>query len=80
VTIVLGRLNADMRAMYETVCRENRDIQRIHLTILDYVSQNELANMLHTVDICITRGSATTLAELDTYDILKVIIPLPYSG
>lgn len=47
---------------------------------LAWISQEDIVSLLRTTDIAITRGSATTLAEIDTFSIRKIIIPLPYSA
>ncbi len=62
------------------------------LQILDWISQEDLATLIPDTDIAITRGSATTLAELTAFRSDKIprfqrsntpiliIIPLPYSA
>jgi len=45
-----------------------------------FLSQDELIDLYKIADISITRGSATSLAEQDQFDIKKIIIPLPYTG
>lgn len=44
-----------------------------------FLSQDKLMEIYKTIDISITRGSATSLAEQDQFDIKKIIIPLPYT-
>jgi UDP-N-acetylglucosamine:LPS N-acetylglucosamine transferase len=44
------------------------------------LSQDELIKLYKKADISITRGSATSLAEQDQFDIKKIIVPLPYTG
>jgi len=45
-----------------------------------FLSQKELIKLYKKADISITRGSATSLAEQDQFDIKKIIVPLPYTG
>ena len=66
--VVLGKLNADMRPHFE---------QFQNIQILDWLEKSEQNQIFSETDIAITRGSATTLAELDFFDIQKIIIPLP---
>ncbi|MBB1554116.1 UDP-N-acetylglucosamine--N-acetylmuramyl-(pentapeptide) pyrophosphoryl-undecaprenol N-acetylglucosamine transferase [Candidatus Gracilibacteria bacterium] len=66
--VVLGKLNADMRPHFE---------QFQNIQILDWLEKSEQNHIFLETDIAITRGSATTLAELDFFDIQKIIIPLP---
>lgn len=47
---------------------------------LEWISQEDIAYLLEDTDIAITRGSATTLAEIDVFGVKKVIIPLPYAA
>lgn len=65
---MLGKLNADMRPHFE---------QFQNIQILDWLEKSEQNHIFSETDIAITRGSATTLAELDFFDIQKIIIPLP---
>lgn len=48
-----------------------------NIQILDWLEKSEQNHIFSETDIAITRGSATTLAELDFFDIQKIIIPLP---
>ena len=66
--VVLGKLNADMRPHFE---------QFQNIQILDWLEKSEQNHIFSETDITITRGSATTLAELDFFHIQKIIIPLP---
>lgn len=47
---------------------------------LEWISQEDIASLLGNTQIAITRGSATTLAEIDIFGMKKIIIPLPYSA
>ena len=44
-----------------------------------FISQEKLVKLYKKSDISITRGSATSLAEQDQFDIKKIIVPLPYT-
>ena len=46
----------------------------------EWISQESIASLLEDTDIAITRGSATTLAEIDIFGVRKIIVPLPYSA
>ena len=52
------------------------------LSLLNWISQPYLAHLIHDTDLAITRGSATTLAELTVFGTKPklIIIPLPYSA
>lgn len=69
--IVLGRLNMGMRHDFDHFP---------HIHILDWIEKEDQRDVFQKTDIAITRGSATTLAELDVFEIQKVIIPLPISA
>ena len=47
---------------------------------LEWISQEDIASLLGNTQIAITRGSATTLAEIDIFGVKKIIIPLPYAA
>lgn len=49
---------------------------------LSWISQENIAEIIQGTDITITRGSATTLAELTTSSqkIQLIIVPLPFSA
>ena len=66
--IALGKLNGNMKSDFE-------NIQNIQA--LEWIDQENIASLLGDADITITRGSATTLAEIDVSGIRKIIIPLP---
>ena len=46
----------------------------------EFLSQQELVQLYKKADLSVTRGSATSLAEQDQFDIKKIIVPLPYTG
>ena len=46
----------------------------------EWISQEDIASLLGNTQIAITRGSATTLAEIDIFGVKKIIIPLPYAA
>lgn len=56
---------------------ENKKIGANLLHIFDWMEQDTLTHWLSHTDLAITRGSATSLAELDVFGIKKIIIPLP---
>ena len=66
--IILGKLNQNMRKKFDGF----KNIQ-----ILDWLEKENQNIIFQGTDIAITRGSATTLAELQLFDIAKIIIPLP---
>jgi UDP-N-acetylglucosamine--N-acetylmuramyl-(pentapeptide) pyrophosphoryl-undecaprenol N-acetylglucosamine transferase len=69
--IALGKLNVDMKSDFQTMG---------NMQALDWISQEDIAHLLENTDLAITRGSATTLAEIDVFGVKKIIIPLPYSA
>lgn len=54
------------------------------LNLVDWISQENLAHLIPDTDVAITRGSATTLAELTSFQHSNtptlIIIPLPYAA
>jgi UDP-N-acetylglucosamine:LPS N-acetylglucosamine transferase len=52
------------------------------MQILDWISQGDLAHIIPDTDISVTRGSATTLAELTAFAKKPhlIIVPLPFSA
>ena len=48
-----------------------------NIQVLNWLEKSEQNHIFSETDIAITRGSATTLAELDFFYIQKIIIPLP---
>lgn len=69
--VSLGKLNSDMQESLS-------QIPNIQTT--EWIEQENIASLLQKTDISITRGSATTLAEIDTFWVRKIIIPLPYAA
>ena len=69
--IALGKLNEWMKKDFENM----KNTQA-----LEWISQEDIASLLGNTQIAITRGSATTLAEIDIFGVKKIIIPLPYSA
>lgn len=69
--IALGKLNSGMREYFEKM----KDAQAF-----DWIPQEKIAELLSDTALVITRGSATTLAEIDTFKVKKIIIPLPYAA
>ena len=69
--IALGKLNEWMKKDFENM----KNTQA-----LEWISQEDIASLLGNTQIAITRGSATTLAEIDIFGMKKIIIPLPYSA
>ncbi len=69
--IALGKLNESMKHDFDSI----QDTQA-----LSWIPQDDIAYLLQDTDIAITRGSATTLAEIEIYGVKKIIIPLPYSA
>ncbi|MBC7498667.1 UDP-N-acetylglucosamine--N-acetylmuramyl-(pentapeptide) pyrophosphoryl-undecaprenol N-acetylglucosamine transferase [Candidatus Gracilibacteria bacterium] len=70
--ISLGKLNTRMKKNFEKI----PDCQA-----LEWIAQIDIAHLIQDTDLAITRGSATTLAELTAFQSVKlVIIPLPYSA
>lgn len=51
-----------------------------HTQALSWISQDDIAYLLQDTDIAITRGSATTLAEIEVFGVRKIIIPLPHAA
>ncbi len=71
--ISLGKLNSGMKSKFDTI----PDCQA-----LEWISQIDIAHLIQSIDIAITRWSATTLAELTVFGATPklIIIPLPYSA
>jgi UDP-N-acetylglucosamine--N-acetylmuramyl-(pentapeptide) pyrophosphoryl-undecaprenol N-acetylglucosamine transferase len=51
-----------------------------YMQVLEWIYQEDIVSLLSHTHLVITRGSATTLAELDIFGVKKVIIPLPHSA
>ena len=69
--IALGKLNQWMHRNFSKF---------LSIQTYDYLTQADIVSLLAHTDLAITRGSATTLAEIDTFSVKKIIIPLPYSA
>lgn len=69
--IVLGRLNTEAREKFQKFR---------NITLYDWVDPHTLGSILRWADLAITRGSANTLAEIDEFNVRKLIIPLPWSA
>lgn len=69
--VLLGILNRDARDLFA-------GFQNI--TLYDWIDAHTLGSILTNTDLVITRGSATSLAEIDLYRKRKIIIPLPWSA
>ncbi len=68
IVIVLWVLNTSWKKKFET---------HLNVTTYDFLNHHELATLFEIADVTITRGSATTLAEMEYFDLPKVIVPLP---
>ncbi|MFZ2256147.1 MAG: glycosyltransferase [Patescibacteria group bacterium] len=69
--ILLGLLNKDSRDLFHDFP---------HATIYDWIDSHTVASILSKSDLVITRGSATTLAEIDLFKKRKIIVPYPWSS
>lgn len=69
--IALGKLNESLKHDFDSI----QDTQAF-----SWISQDDIAYLLQDTDIAITRGSATTLAEIEIFGIRKIIIPLPHAA
>lgn len=79
VILILGKLNTDMKKDFEASLKT---IIHPSLQLLDWIDQESLASLIRDTDIAITRGSATTLAELTAFEKTPhlIIIPLPHAA
>lgn len=66
--IVLWKLNEDLAKNFEKF---------EHIQVFNWLEKEEQNNIFSNTNIAITRWSATTLSELQLFDITKIIIPLP---
>lgn len=66
--VVLGKLNTQMREEFASFK---------HIQVLDWLDKNDQKTVFESTDVVVTRWSATTLAELELFQIPKIIIPLP---
>lgn len=51
-----------------------------HIQVIDWLNKDDQYRVFSETDLAITRGSATTLAELEIFRIKKIIIPLPHAA
>jgi UDP-N-acetylglucosamine--N-acetylmuramyl-(pentapeptide) pyrophosphoryl-undecaprenol N-acetylglucosamine transferase len=56
---------------------EKKFSEYLQVTTYDFLDHHQLAPLFARTDIALTRWSATTLAELEYFNIPKVIVPLP---
>ena len=71
IDIILGSQNMTFREKFEKYSFVN---------VYDFVDQNILKNLYYTSDLAITRAGATTLAEIEAFNIRMIIIPLTESA
>lgn len=71
ITMVLWSLNSEMRKDFE---------QFDNVKTYEFIDQNELKNIYNNSDISITRAWATSLAELESFGVKMIIIPLKESA
>ena len=71
INVILGSQNTVFREKFEKYSFVN---------VYDFVDQNILKNLYYTSDIAITRAGATTLAEIEAFNIGMIIIPLTESA
>jgi UDP-N-acetylglucosamine--N-acetylmuramyl-(pentapeptide) pyrophosphoryl-undecaprenol N-acetylglucosamine transferase len=71
-----------MRVSFENSLSSRRGSGWGDIQILDWISQEDLAHIIPGTDIAVTRGSATTLAELTAFGKKPylIIVPLPFSA
>ncbi len=69
--VVLWKLNTEARGRFHKFR---------NITLYDWVDPHTLWSILRGCDLAITRWSANTLAELDEFNVRKLIIPLPWSA
>lgn len=69
--ILLGILNKDSRELFTDFP---------HATVYDWLDAHTIGSILAKSDLVITRGSATTLAEIGVFKKRKIIIPLWWSS
>lgn len=57
-----------------------KDFQQLeNTTILDFVSQKEMWELLYFCDIAITRAGTTSLAEQKLYNLKLIMVPIPWT-
>lgn len=69
--ILLGILNKDSRWLFQDFP---------HATVYDWIDAHTIGSMVDKADLIITRGSATSLAELDLFKKRKIIVPYSWSA
>lgn len=71
ISLVLGSQNSNMSDLFK---------KYDFVSTYDYISQEELKDIYYKSDIAITRAWATSLAELESFWIKMIIIPLTESA
>lgn len=71
ISIVLGSLNSEMKKLFNKFD---------NIKTYEFISQNELKQIYYNTDISITRSWATSLAELEVFNIKMIMIPLKESA
>lgn len=69
--ILLGILNKESRELFHNFP---------HATVYDWIDANTVGSIVSDADLVITRGSATSLAEIDLFKKRKIIVPYPWSA
>jgi UDP-N-acetylglucosamine--N-acetylmuramyl-(pentapeptide) pyrophosphoryl-undecaprenol N-acetylglucosamine transferase len=82
IILILGKLNTDMRTSFENSLSSMEGSEWSDIQILDWISQEDIAHIIPDTDIAVTRGSATTLAELTAFAKKPhlIIVPLTFSA
>lgn len=71
IYVVLGSLNAYLK----------KDFERYpNCKVYEFIDQKELASLFDIADIWITRAWATSIAELEAFNIKQIIVPLKESA
>lgn len=68
IMLLIGKLNAWYKKKFE---------KYINVQTYDFLDHHQLAHVFGKTDLALTRGSATTLSEMEEFGIAKVIVPLP---
>ncbi|MDD2565572.1 MAG: UDP-N-acetylglucosamine--N-acetylmuramyl-(pentapeptide) pyrophosphoryl-undecaprenol N-acetylglucosamine transferase [Candidatus Gracilibacteria bacterium] len=69
--VVLGSLNINLKKDFEKIP---------NCEVFEFINQTQLASILSISDIAVTRAGATSLAELEAFNISQIIIPLKESA
>lgn len=69
--ILLGILNKESRELFHNFPQA---------TIYDWIDAHTIGSIVSHADLVITRGSATSLAEIDLFKKRKIIVPYPWSA